>query len=112
LAEALEGAFHDGAVPEGQGRTALIIDEHHRPQVVAGLLTGLHVPGESHFRLLRSLADEAALAEAGGLARAQGLVPHERGDAALLWAARFEGTFSPPGPSRAALAPRPGGAGP
>ncbi|MFT3839684.1 MAG: S-adenosylmethionine:tRNA ribosyltransferase-isomerase [Myxococcaceae bacterium] len=79
-------ALADGQVHPGQGSAALVIDETHRPKVVTALLSGVHVPGESHWRLLRSLAAEEELQRAYALAREQRLEAHERGDAALLFA--------------------------
>jgi S-adenosylmethionine:tRNA ribosyltransferase-isomerase len=79
-------ALADGVVHAGAGSAALVIDETHRPKVVTALLSGVHVPGESHWRLLRSLASEAELQQAYAVARAQRLEAHERGDAALLFA--------------------------
>lgn len=57
-------------------------------QVVDGLLTGIHAPGESHFRLLGALADERTLQAATDLALHAGLAVHEFGDVALIWAQR------------------------
>jgi S-adenosylmethionine:tRNA ribosyltransferase-isomerase len=77
-------ALTDGTVHAGAGSAALVIDEHHLPRVVTALLSGVHVPGESHWRLLRSLVSEPELAKAYALARSEHLEAHERGDAALL----------------------------
>ena len=69
---ALEGAFRDGP-PAGGGRIAhdLRIGPGFRPRVVAGLLTGLHEPGESHFELLQAFAPRALLESAIAHARAR-----------------------------------------
>ena len=84
---ALESSvLRDGVVRAGQGSAELIIDERHEPKVVSGLLSGIHVPGESHWRLLRSLASQQALETAYAAAKRERLEAHERGDAALLWA--------------------------
>lgn len=57
-------------------------------RVVDGLLTGIHAPGESHFRLLGALVDAPTLQAATELSHRAGLAPHEFGDLALLWARR------------------------
>jgi S-adenosylmethionine:tRNA ribosyltransferase-isomerase len=82
---ALESAaLETGRVAGGPGLARLVITERHRPRVTAGLLTGIHAPHESHYRLLRALADEATLGRATAAAAAAGLAEHELGDAALL----------------------------
>lgn len=57
-------------------------------RVVDGLLTGIHAPGESHFRLLGALVDAPTLQAATDLSHRAGLTPHEFGDLALMWARR------------------------
>ncbi len=85
---ALESAaLATGSVPSGPGIAELVLDERHRPRVVTGLLSGIHVPGESHWKLLRSLVSPAALEEASALARGHALVAHELGDETLIWRA-------------------------
>lgn len=53
--------------------------------VVDGLLTGIHSPGESHYRLLGAFLPPERLAAVSALASAQHLRTHEHGDLALLW---------------------------
>ena len=55
-----------------------------RPRVASGLVSGLHVPGESHFELLRAFAPAEQLDRVLSLARAAGLSGHELGDACLI----------------------------
>lgn len=55
-----------------------------RLRVVDALLTGIHSPQESHYRLLGSLLDEVSLSRMLALAQAARLSPHEFGDAALV----------------------------
>jgi S-adenosylmethionine:tRNA ribosyltransferase-isomerase len=52
--------------------------------VVSGLISGLHVPGESHFELLAAFAPGDALRRAVALAAQHGLSAHELGDACLI----------------------------
>jgi S-adenosylmethionine:tRNA ribosyltransferase-isomerase len=56
--------------------------------VVDALLTGIHSPQESHYRLLGALLDPATLTRTVQLATKEGLRPHEFGDAALIFRRR------------------------
>ncbi len=68
----------------GAGDTELILSAAYRPRVVRGVLSGLHEPHESHFRLLEAFAPRAALLDGWRLARAHGLRGHELGDVQLV----------------------------
>jgi S-adenosylmethionine:tRNA ribosyltransferase-isomerase len=68
----------------GSGIATLRLDAHYRPRVVDGLVSGLHVPGESHFELLTAFAPAPRLERAIELAAAAGLSGHELGDACLI----------------------------
>jgi len=68
----------------GRGTATLRLDASYRPIVVDGLVSGLHVPGESHFDLLRAFASRARLECALALAARVGLSGHELGDACLI----------------------------
>ncbi len=72
-----------GGAP-GPGIATLKLTEAYRPDVVDGLVSGLHVPGESHFELLRAFASRHRLERALALARARGLSSHELGDTCLI----------------------------
>lgn len=52
--------------------------------VVDALLTGIHSPQESHYRLLGALLDDAQLTELQALASREQLRSHEFGDVALI----------------------------
>ncbi len=85
VVRALESAVdRSGELRAGAGVAELIIDGDHRLRVVDALLTGMHGPGESHYRLLQAFADESLLAAAWQQALAAGYRSHEFGDAALL----------------------------
>ena len=85
VVRALEGAARQsGGLRSGAGTTSLVMSERTRPQVVDGLVTGIHAPGESHFRLLGAFAPAASLAAAAAHADAHGYRPHELGDLALI----------------------------
>ena len=68
----------------GEGFARIRIGPHTELRVVDGLISGLHVPGESHFELLQAFASRAALNAALDVAAAHGLSGHELGDACLL----------------------------
>jgi S-adenosylmethionine:tRNA ribosyltransferase-isomerase len=87
VVRALEGAV--AASPAGQlragaGETSLRLGPGHRPAIVDGLLTGVHVPGESHFALLEAFADGQLLRRAAARAEAEGFLTHELGDSLLV----------------------------
>ena len=90
VVRALEAAAQDaerGAGPvlrPGSGLATLRLDASHRPRVVSGLVSGLHVPGESHFELLSAFAPAGRLRDAIALAAQHGLSSHELGDACLI----------------------------
>jgi S-adenosylmethionine:tRNA ribosyltransferase-isomerase len=85
VVRALEGcAALKGNLRPGQGETDLVLDRRFQLQVVDGLLTGIHDPAQSHFRLLRAFADEAVLRKAWRHALEAGYQCHEFGDVCLL----------------------------
>jgi S-adenosylmethionine:tRNA ribosyltransferase-isomerase len=71
-----------GAV--GHGVATLRLSAGYRPAIVDGLVSGLHVPGESHYDLLRAFASHARLQRALALAADRGLSSHELGDACMI----------------------------
>jgi S-adenosylmethionine:tRNA ribosyltransferase-isomerase len=79
-----DSALRHGAVRAGTAVAELILDEHTLPRVASGLLTGIHVPGESHYKLLSAFARGSTLSRAAALAERRGYRIHEFGDAALL----------------------------
>jgi S-adenosylmethionine:tRNA ribosyltransferase-isomerase len=85
VVRALEGAARQpGGLRAGAGTTALVMSEHVRLLVVDGLVTGIHAPGESHYKLLGAFAPASALAAASRHSAARGYQPHELGDLALI----------------------------
>jgi S-adenosylmethionine:tRNA ribosyltransferase-isomerase len=77
----------ESAAPElrpGGGVARLRLDAAYSPQIVDGLVSGLHSPGESHFELLRAFVPRDGLCAAIELAAAHGLSAHELGDACLI----------------------------
>ena len=86
VVRALEGsaAVNGGAAKAGRGETGLIIDRIFKPRVIDGILTGVHDPAQSHFRLLRAFADEKLLRSAWRHATEAGYRCHEFGDLCLI----------------------------
>ncbi|MEO8706451.1 MAG: S-adenosylmethionine:tRNA ribosyltransferase-isomerase [Kofleriaceae bacterium] len=68
----------------GAGIATLRLGGGDALRVVDGLVSGLHVPGESHFELLRAFAPRERLTRALALAAASGLSSHELGDACSI----------------------------
>ncbi|CAN5834488.1 S-adenosylmethionine:tRNA ribosyltransferase-isomerase [soil metagenome] len=68
----------------GSGVATLRIDPSYKPRVVDGLVSGLHVPGESHFELLSAFTPREVLERALGSAVAHDLSTHELGDTCLV----------------------------
>ena len=83
VTRALEGAARQGNL---SGETDLILDAGTKLQVVDGLLSNMHGPGESHFRVLATLAAPALLQRASLHAEKAGYLAHEFGDATLVLA--------------------------
>ena len=74
----------ESARDAGTGVATLRLDAHYHARVVDGIVSGLHVPGESHFELLSAFAPVDRLERAMTLAAAQGLSAHELGDVCLI----------------------------
>lgn len=79
-----DSAERHGAVVAGTETAQLVLGPTTVPRVVSGLLTGIHVPGESHYELLSAFAPRETLARATAVAHARGYRLHEFGDSALL----------------------------
>jgi S-adenosylmethionine:tRNA ribosyltransferase-isomerase len=86
VVRALEGAAAHGGgrLSPGSDLTDLRIGPDFRPQIVSGILTGMHSPAESHFALLRAFASEAQLTAACEHAERAGYLAHEFGDVSLV----------------------------
>jgi len=85
VVRALEAAAQDNrSIRLGSGVAKLRLDASYRPRIVSGLVSGLHVPGESHFELLAAFAPAGRLRTAVALAAQHGLSSHELGDACLI----------------------------
>lgn len=84
VVRALESAAQGGALVAGGGIATLRLDARYSPRVVDGLVSGLHVPGESHFELLSAFAPRERLASALAVAASAGLSSHELGDSCLI----------------------------
>ncbi|MFO0574979.1 MAG: S-adenosylmethionine:tRNA ribosyltransferase-isomerase [Polyangia bacterium] len=92
VVRALEGAARalerSGAAPgtlrPGSGVTELLLTPATELRVCDGILTGIHGPGESHFRLLAAFCPTEALAAAWEHAGRAGYLCHEFGDLSLI----------------------------
>jgi S-adenosylmethionine:tRNA ribosyltransferase-isomerase len=85
VVRALESAADQaGRVVPGPGRATLVLTPAYRPRAVDGIVSGIHAPDESHFRLLGAFADAGTLADADARARAERYQRHELGDACLV----------------------------
>jgi S-adenosylmethionine:tRNA ribosyltransferase-isomerase len=85
VVRALEGCFAThGQLVAGEGETDLRIGSAFRRQVVDGILTGVHDPAQSHFRLLRSFVGESILRPAWRHATGAAYRCHEFGDLCLI----------------------------
>jgi len=83
---ALEAESRDAplTLAAGSGIATLRLDPHYRPRIIDGLVSGLHVPGESHFELLSAFAPRSLLVKAIALAAQHNMSGHELGDACLV----------------------------
>jgi len=79
-----DSAMRHGRVLAGSAVAELVLDDDHRPRVVDALFSGMHEPGESHFRLFRAFADASLLLKANTEAREAGYLAHEFGDNTLI----------------------------
>jgi S-adenosylmethionine:tRNA ribosyltransferase-isomerase len=68
----------------GLQRTDLLLGPRSVLHSCAGLLTGLHEPGTSHFSLLEAYAPRRLLERAFQHAEQQGYLQHEFGDSCLI----------------------------
>lgn len=85
VVRALEDSAHrHGEVRAGLAVAELTLAPDTVPRVASGLLTGIHVPGESHYQLLAAFADATTLKRASERAVQGGYRLHEFGDSALF----------------------------
>lgn len=90
VVRALESAARRGGgrVAAGTGLATLVLGPETPRMVVDGLVTGLHDPSASHWRLLEAFADAEVLEHAWATAERAGFRSHELGDVALVWSPR------------------------
>jgi S-adenosylmethionine:tRNA ribosyltransferase-isomerase len=84
VVRALEGAARSGRWAGGTAVTDLVLDPGSALRVVDGIVTGIHAPGESHYRLIGAFAPAALLDAAWRHADARGYLQHELGDLCLI----------------------------
>jgi len=84
VVRALEGAARAGQWAGGTGTTDLVIGPDSELRAVHGVVSGIHAPGESHYRLLGAFAPASLLDAAWQHAQAAGYLRHELGDFCLI----------------------------
>ncbi|MGE0870170.1 MAG: S-adenosylmethionine:tRNA ribosyltransferase-isomerase [Kofleriaceae bacterium] len=84
VVRALEAAADGASVRSGAGVATQRLDAASALRVVDGVVSGLHVPGESHFELLTAFASADRLLRGLELATEHGLSSHELGDSCLI----------------------------
>jgi S-adenosylmethionine:tRNA ribosyltransferase-isomerase len=84
VVRALESSALVGSPVAGLGETDLLIEPSFNLQVVNGLLTGMHEPTESHFKLLEAFTPRRLLDIALLHAEAHNYLTHEFGDSCLI----------------------------
>jgi S-adenosylmethionine:tRNA ribosyltransferase-isomerase len=85
VVRALEGNIqNNGRLVAESATTHLRIGTGFVPQIVRGILTGIHEPGTSHFDLISAFAPKETLEAAISHATAQGYLGHELGDSMLI----------------------------
>jgi S-adenosylmethionine:tRNA ribosyltransferase-isomerase len=86
VVRALEGnaADHGGVLAPAIAETDLLLGPGFAPQIVAGILSGVHEPGTSHHALLGAFASPDLLGRAHDYALATDLHIHEFGDSTLV----------------------------
>ncbi len=88
VVRALEGAAVSGPaiLAARAGLTSLLVGEERALGVVDVVLTGVHVPGESHHELLAAFQPRDVLGAACERAEQDGFRSHELGDTMLVYA--------------------------
>ncbi|HEX6244072.1 MAG TPA: S-adenosylmethionine:tRNA ribosyltransferase-isomerase [Polyangiales bacterium] len=79
-----DSALRHGTVRAGREVAELVLSADTPRRVTTGLVTGIHVPGESHYQLLSAFVDPETLARSVLLAQERGYRAHEFGEAALF----------------------------
>jgi S-adenosylmethionine:tRNA ribosyltransferase-isomerase len=79
-----DSVYAHGSLRAGHAVAELVLSADTPRRVVSGLLTGIHIPGESHYQLLQAFTDADTLARSVLLAQRRGYQAHEFGEAALF----------------------------
>ncbi|MHA2027978.1 MAG: S-adenosylmethionine:tRNA ribosyltransferase-isomerase [Candidatus Kariarchaeaceae archaeon] len=64
--------------------TDFVINMNYRPQIVTGVISGMHIPEESHMQILLAFANEELIIEGYNLAIENEFLWHEYGDITLI----------------------------
>lgn len=65
--------------------TNFVISENYKPQVVTGIISGMHVPEESHMKIMLAFTNEKLLLDGYTLAIEDEYLWHEYGDLTLVY---------------------------
>jgi S-adenosylmethionine:tRNA ribosyltransferase-isomerase len=85
VVRALEAAaLQNGSVRAGEGIARGRIDSRTTLRIADAILSGVHLPGESHHELLGAFASEATLTGMDAALEEEGYRSHEFGDSVLL----------------------------
>lgn len=79
-----DSVYAHGELRAGRAVAELVLSANTPRHVVSGLMTGIHIPGESHYQLLQAFTDADTLARSVLLAQSRGYKAHEFGEAALF----------------------------
>ena len=86
VTRALEHAASSGRTPcAGAGLATGRLGAHTALQVVDAIVTGVHLPGDCHYEVLRAFAPDGVLRRASTALAEQRYRSHEFGDSLLVW---------------------------
>ena len=85
MIRALESNYiENNDIVEGHYITNLRIGRDFVPQVIHGIISGMHVPSESHMDIMRAFTHNDLLDEGYTVAVNSGFLWHEYGDVTLV----------------------------
>ena len=74
-----------GKIVSANNITNFVINHNYKPQVVTGIISGMHVPEESHMKVMLAFTTENLLIEGYNLAVEEEYLWHEYGDLTLIY---------------------------
>lgn len=76
---------NNGNIVSGNDITNFVINKNYKPQIVTGIISGMHVPEESHMKIMLAFATEKLLLDGYTLAIEDEYLWHEYGDLSLVY---------------------------